>query len=247
MVALAATNAVEKQRALDALHLLTLVKDRRLASVVLATTEHGLPRRLQALGYNSDHIDKVIVAEEVPPAIMKDLLMGEWGCGEHLATALCMLYGGHVMYASAAVCELAASTNREALAGMAALGTMIGNPARCLNDRTFAAGVPAEQWEGLRKRVRAALAALARDGFVPLDSDQDEVAQVISLTDAGLVVGATSVTSVVPPHAWTAPTASNGRPAFCLVPSSHIMRLLFARKTCPLPPQGSGAGVAPLA
>lgn len=62
---------------------------------MLATSKHRLPRafHLRALSYTESHIGKVVVPEEVPPALMKDLLVRrcQWGCGEHLATALTTL------------------------------------------------------------------------------------------------------------------------------------------------------------
>lgn len=110
---LAACDDAAKQRTLRLLNLLTRTsKVMREASVVLATTNHRLLLRLQAMGYNTHHIRRTIVAEEVQPAVMKQLLMREWGCGEHLANALLSLYGGHVFYASETVNRLATATDR---------------------------------------------------------------------------------------------------------------------------------------
>ena len=125
-------DAAAKARVLGELQLFTRIsKQQREASVVLATSEHGLPFRLRALGFNTDHIRKTIVAEEVPPAVMKRELMQSWGCGEHLATALLSLYGGHVLHASAAVRKLATSTAPALLEGLAALSSIIWC-ARCV-------------------------------------------------------------------------------------------------------------------
>ena len=213
-----------------------ITKQEREASMVLATSEHGLPFRLRALGYNTDHISKTVVAEEVPPTVMKDELVRVWGCGEHLATALLSMYGGHVLHASAAVRELAASATPASLEGIAALSSIVSAPALCLDSTTFAAAsVPAPEWPGMRERVTDALRALVVSGFVPLDSERDKVAEVISHANAGCVIARAAAASGVPPGAWLARTPSGRAPVHVLVPSSHVMRLLIAREAFPLP------------
>ena len=61
---------------------------------------------------------------------MKDELMRLWGCGEHLATALLSMYGGHVLHASAAVRELAASAAPASMEGIATVGSLVDAPAK---------------------------------------------------------------------------------------------------------------------
>ena len=245
--ALSTTDPELKRRTLDLLQLLTRVTKQHLeATVVLATSEHGLPFRLRDLGYNKNHIGKVIVAEEVPPATMKDLLVDTWGCGQHLATALLMLYGGHVLHASAAIRELATAAYPATMEGAAAISTIVSHPASCLSDRTFkAADVPKEERADMVARVRDVMRALVVDGFVPLDDAEDKVAEVISLANVGLVVPRGATAASVPLRAWAARTASGEMPKAVLLPSSHIMRLLIASKVFPPPPEGASA--APLA
>ena len=211
-----------------------ITKQKHEASIVLATSEHGLPFRLRALGYNTDHISETVVAEEVPPAVMKDELMRTWGCGEHLATALLSMYGGHVLHASAAVRKLATSTDPASMKGITAVGSIASAPALCLSASTLtAAGVPESQWEEMRACVMKALCVLASQGSLPLDSEEDKVAEVISLANAGCVVPLAAAASGVPPQAWQARTASGEAPTHILIPSSHMMRLLIARKVFP--------------
>jgi hypothetical protein len=231
-------DAAATARVLAELNLFTrITKQKHEASMVLATSEHGLPFRLRALGYNTGHISKTIVAEEVPPAVMKHELMRGWGCGEHLATALLSMYGGHVLHASAAVRELATSTAPASMKGVAALGSMISAPALCMgNDAFEAAGVPENEWPGMSERVTGALRALVETGFVPLDSDKDKVAEVISQANVGCVIPVAAAASGVPPGAWLARTPSGKEPKYILVPSSHIMRLLIASEVFPPPP-----------
>jgi hypothetical protein len=230
-------DGVAMARVLAELNLFTRVtKQKREASMVLATSEHGLPFRLRALGYNTDHISETMVAEEVPPAVMIDELVRVWGCGEHLATALLSMYGGHVLHASAAVRELAASAAPASMEGIAALGSLASAPALCLESDTLAAaGVPAPEWPQMRERVAEALRALVVTGSVPLDSEKDKVAEVISQANAGCVIPMAAAASGVPPGAWQVRTPSGEEPTHLLVPSSHIMRLLIARKVFPPP------------
>ena len=212
----------------------SVTKELSQASIVLATSEHGLPFRLRALGYSTDHISKTVMAEEVPPALMKDELMRTWGCGEHLATALLSMFGGHVLHASAAVRELATSTNPASMKGITAVGSIASAPARCLSASTLrAAGLPESHWEEMRACVMKALCVLASQGSLPLDSEEDKVAEVISLASAGYVIPLAAAASGVPPEAWRARTASGEAPTHVLVPSSHMMRLLIARKVFP--------------
>jgi energy-coupling factor transporter ATP-binding protein EcfA2 len=225
-------------RVLAELNLFTrITKQQREASIVLATSEHGLPFRLRALGYDTGHISETIIAEEVPPAVMRDELMRVWGCGEHLATALLSMYGGHVLHASAAVRKLATSTAPASMKGIVAVGSIASAPALCLDDDALAAaGVPASEWPQMRERVTAALRALVVTGSIPLDSEKDKVAEIISRANVGCVIPLAVAASGVPPDAWLARTPLGEAPTHILVPSSHIMRLLIASKTFPPPP-----------
>lgn len=235
--ALDTTDPDLKRRTKDLLQLFTRVtKQHREATVVLATSEHGLPFRLRQVGFAKGHIGKVIVAEEVPPAVMKDLLVGTWGCGEHLATALLNLYGGHVLHASAAVRELRLARDPATMPGSAAITTIVGDPADCLSDEMLdEAGVPDAMRADVSKRLREALRTLVVDGYVPLASDKDQVAEVISLANVGMLVPNGATAWGVPPRAWAARTASGGTPVAVLLPSSHTMQLLIANAVFPPP------------
>jgi hypothetical protein len=165
---------------------------------------------------------------------MKDELMCRWGCGEHLATALLSMYGGHVLHASEAVSTLATSTDPASMKGVAALGSIVDAPALCFDNDTFAAaGVPEPKWPKMRKRVTEALRALVVTGSVPLDSEDDKVAEIISLANAGCVIPRAAAASGVHPSAWLALTPNGKSPTHILVPSSHMMRLLIAREVFP--------------
>lgn len=212
-------------------------KQDKEASAVLATSEHGLPFHLRALGFRTGNISKTIVAEEVPPAVMEALLVDSWGCGKKLAAVLLQLYGGHVLHASAAVRELATAPSPGALKGTAALGVGDASaPARCLKDSALAAaGVPAEQRAEVRQRVQDALRALVLRGYLPLAEEEDTAAEVISLANVGCVVPEGATAAGVPPEALSARMPGGKEPKALLVPASHSMRLLIASEVFPPP------------
>ena len=121
--------------------------------------------------------------------------------------------------------------------GIAALGSLASAPALCLGDNTLAAaGVPVPERPEMRERVTTALRALVVAGSVPLDSEEDKVAEIISLANAGCVIPCAAAAWGVPPDAWLARTPSGKVPKHILVPSSHIMRLLIASEVFPPPP-----------
>jgi hypothetical protein len=98
-----------------------------------------------------------------------------------------------------------------------------------------AAAVPKEDWAVARADVTAALKVLVLKGSYPLDSNEDKVAEIISLANAGVVIPLRAAASGVPPEAWEARTLSGKEPTHIMVPSSHIMRLLIAREVFPPP------------
>ena len=165
---------------------------------------------------------------------MRRELMSNWGCGEHLATALLSMYGGHVLHTSAAVRELATSAAPESMAGIDAVGTVSSAPSLCLDDDTLmAAGVSEQKLDSMRTRVTAALQALVVKGFVPLESEKDKVAEILSVANAGCVIPRGGTSAGVPPEAWQARAPSHKLPTHLLVPSSHMMRLLIASEVFP--------------
>ncbi len=214
---------------------------------MLATSEHRLPFRLRKIGFNTDHIGYVIVAEEVPSAAMKDLLVRVWDCGEHLATALRTFYGGHVLHASAAIGALAIAANPATMRGVEAIAALTNHAATCLSDDTFMeVGMQAHEKEATRKRVRKALRALVVDGFLSLADGRDKVAEIISYSSVGRVVPQGATAAAVPPRAWTTLTADGNKPKAILLPSSHIMRLLATEMVFPqLPAQSRRQQQAP--
>lgn len=229
-----APDAEARQRVLGLLSVLTRVSEQQKAlRIVLATSEHALLFRLRALGYDTGHISKTFVVGEVPPGVMHELLTQAWGCGPNLARMMLLMYGGHVMHASYAMCRLNETyRDRGALVGCAALGTCIGGPSECLSKVSFTdAGVPSKQHEEFRKRVETVLRALVTDGYVPLDSEEDKVAEVVSAAHVGFVAPVEAVAALLPPGALQALTPSGKPLKHVLVLGCHFMRLLIASET----------------
>lgn len=106
--------------------------------------------------------------------------------------------------------------------GTAAITTIVSDPDQCLSASMLdAAGLPEAERARVSMRVRAAMRALAEDGFVPLASAEDKAAEVISLANVGLVVPHGATAPSVPPRAWAARTDSGERAKAVLLPSSH--------------------------
>ena len=87
----------------------------------------------------------------------------------------------------------------------------------------------------MRERVRAALCALVVTGSIPLDSDKEKGAEVISHANVGCIVPEAAAATGLPPGAWLARTPRGKGPKFILVPSRKIMRLLIASDVFPPP------------
>ena len=85
----------------------------------------------------------------------------------------------------------------------------------------------------MRVRVTKALRALVVTGYIPLDSNTDTIAEIISHAKAGCVIPLAAAASGVPRSAWLALTPNGKSPIHILVPSSHMMRLLLASEVFP--------------
>lgn len=73
-----------------------LTKEKNLMTVVLVSTDDGLPSRMEQLGLNPLHITRTLVIGEPTPSECRDLLCYKFGVGEYLTNALLSCYGGHV-------------------------------------------------------------------------------------------------------------------------------------------------------
>ena len=182
-------------------------------NVLLAASEHAEPFRLSELGFNTEHMTKVVVACEVPPADMRALLSSRWGCGPALAEGLMALYGGHVYRTHLALGDLA----REGAAFEA-----IGGASPAAIDGVAACLAAARSGEAPMAGLEAMLRSLATHGHVALLSRSDPRARLVSMHNVGGVVSRGASAPGVPHEAWQ----SGAR--VTLVAASHSTRLLLA-------------------
>ena len=75
-------------------------KEAFTASVVLISSEHGYPLKLAKAGLNLVDIKNIVIAPEVPPRDMFEMLTDHWGMGHRLARLFVATYGGsiHAVY-----------------------------------------------------------------------------------------------------------------------------------------------------
>ena len=208
-------DAAECKATLDVLHQLTrLTKQESRMNVLLAASEHTEPFRLAALGFNTAHMSRTVVACEVPPAEMRVLLTHLWHCGPALAEGLMALFGGHVWQTHLALAALA--LEGPAFKAIAGFSPISGDGvSACL--AAMSSGGPhmggLESW----------LHELATHGFVTISSRDDPRVELLSKHDVGGVISESASTPGVPPEAWEAGSGE------LLVAASQGMRLLLAR------------------
>ena len=73
-----------------------ITKQNLKASVVLISSEHGYPFKLAKAGLNLVDIKNIVIAPEVPPRDMFEMLTDHWGMGHRLARLFVATYGGSI-------------------------------------------------------------------------------------------------------------------------------------------------------
>ena len=87
----------EAKAARDALaEIVSITKQNVKASVVLISSEHGYPFKLAKAGLNLVDIKNIVIAPEVPPRDMFEMLTDHWGMGHRLAHLFVATYGGSI-------------------------------------------------------------------------------------------------------------------------------------------------------
>ena len=87
----------EAKAARDALaEIVSITKQNVKASVVLISSEHGYPFKLAKAGLNLVDIKNIVIAPEVPPRDMFEMLTDHWGMGHRLARLFVATYGGSI-------------------------------------------------------------------------------------------------------------------------------------------------------
>ena len=187
-----------------------LTKQDKKMNVLLASSEHAEPHRLRQLGFNTSNFTEKILAGEIPPKHILDLLI-RLGVGNNLAKWLVGVYGGHLWTVYQAVSAL--ETYKQTFKPMQVLPNISGSVVRGLKDEQ-------QNVDGM-KGTRVILQQLAENGFAPLEDDIDPRAERLSLDNIAGAVSTTSVTVGIAPQLW-----GNARSG--LIPATQFTRLLIA-------------------
>jgi hypothetical protein len=160
-------------------------------NVILASSDHSFASKLADLGFNMFDITSVIIAGEISPDKMYELLTQEWGLRTHLAEALMDIFGGHIWDTFWAINQLN-HTKKDFFPRMAFDMMTDGSIHECLN---FEQGSPAD-----RLRMAKILECLALNGFAPLGNNPvtDAVARMLSEKNIGGVVASNSTVVGLP-------------------------------------------------
>mmetsp|Transcript_22488 Transcript_22488/g.46363 ORF Transcript_22488/g.46363 Transcript_22488/m.46363 type:complete len:505 (+) Transcript_22488:36-1550(+) len=173
------------------------------ASVVLISSEHGYPFKLAKAGLNLVDIKNIVIAPEVPPRDMFEMLTDHWGMGHRLARLFVATYGGSID------------------AVYTALGNLMNK-----GDQFYPLGTTSVPGIGncmVKDDAREHLINIALDGFSPVSNlKQDEGAQMASEENvAGIIPGEAQA-----PGLW--PDAFHEtEKKYVLVASTHHVRLLI--------------------
>ena len=90
-------NDAKAETAKAALAQITCITKQNLkGSVVLISSEHGYPFKLAKAGLNLVDIKNIVIAPEVPPRDMFEMLTDHWGMGHRLARLFVATYGGSI-------------------------------------------------------------------------------------------------------------------------------------------------------
>jgi hypothetical protein len=189
--------------------------------VILCSSEHAFPYRLQdsRLNFNLKNFRSFIFAGEVPPASMWELLTQKWEIDEQLAGALISRCGGHIFDLELCLDRLCNPNRPTDFWDKRNSGYVMD----CLEWKGQGAGAAADTNQ---ERMRTYLRMLAENGFVPLESRNDPIAEVISKNNVGGVVLGGCEGIGLPDDVWVRPTG--GKSSFLLVPASQSMRLVIA-------------------
>ena len=204
------------------INLVKRTKDMKTMTVILASSEHAYPYRLEREGLNLGDVGMRIFAGEIPPRDMWNLLVNATydqgpnigkpvvdkplvGMGPELAELCLAAYGGHFLQVQNAMNALELLKNRfEASAG---LPDLTDNIVECL--RTH-------------KETRPLLKEMAEYGFAPITTSKDAAVELIVKLNVGGVVSRKSTVIGIASTRWKA------QQSVALVPSSESVRLSIA-------------------
>ncbi len=187
-------------------------------NVILASSQHAYPYRLEREGFNLENVKETIFAGEIPPKEMWKLLVSATyeegdhkgkaiiGMGPHLAELCLAAYGGHIWTVENAIQRLS-SEQGEAEATLF-LPDLRSKIIRCLNTNPMS---------------RPLLEAMAKYGIAPIEEKDNSAAKLISKVNVGGVITKTAVCIGIPRTEWKNPRLTDA-----VVPSSQCVRLRIA-------------------
>jgi hypothetical protein len=199
-----------------------LTKQAEKLNIVLVSSEHGFPFRLedQRLWFNTNNINKYISAGEVAPNDMFKLLTEEWGIKNHLALALMSHFGGHIHYSFLAVNGLVNWKFKNISIGAKFREDVSKCIHACKDDKE------------MKSKMIKTLQTLAVKGFCGIDDPStNPIAEIISSKNVGGVIRKTSLETVnigVPDDVWESYK-------YGIIPANQSMRLAIVEALAILP------------
>lgn len=188
-------------------------KQNNRMSVLMVSSDEGLPYHLADLNMNPHHISKTLVISEPSPRECLDLLQEKFGIGEHLSHALLDCYGGNLHQICLLLKALPSAYEREEYE----INVFMG-PA---SDVSNALAVWLADTGDLTEIV-AVLEELARTGFVPVSNFNSKLARLLTKLNICAYLTRDAVEHQVPKK-LRAKRAG-------LIPSSQLLRVLIANE-----------------
>lgn len=188
-----------------------LTKQEKKLNVVLVSSEHSFPFRLAnpSLSFNIINITKFIFAGEIPPKNMYSLLTEQWSIGENLALAVMSHFGGHI-YDSFLALKSLDENNEEVFLNASLYSSVRHCLQQCLGDSKK------------EKEMKRLLTEMAVKGFVPIQDENDPLAEIISKNNVGGVVRRDSNVIGLSKNVWDGYK-------YGLIPSRNSIRLVIAK------------------
>jgi hypothetical protein len=193
-----------------------LTKQTKKITVILVSSDYGFPYLLSAnddpvtgkntgLGFNSYNFTHTVVAGEVPPAAMRELLMCKIGMREGLTDLMLATYGGHIHTINIALGQLKPTFRAE----LACPVSLSGNILSCID-------------QGPRDMIPL-LRGVAINGFHPLTHYQSVSAELATRCN---VIGVVNSSSTV--HGLSIDRFDQCNTKYAALPCFQFARLVIA-------------------
>jgi hypothetical protein len=199
------------------INLVKRTKQDKQLTMIMASSEHSYPYRLESEGLNLEDVSWVIFAGEIPPSDMWKLLVNATnvkdsnetviGMGPRLAELCLAAYGGHFLRVQNAISEL--SLQQARFKALSLFPDLVSNILTCLDTD---------------KSTRPLLEALAKSGLAPIATHTNTAVEMIVKLNIGGVVRRGSNICGLSETKWAGTKCD-----YALIPSSESVRLAIAR------------------